>query len=39
MSETPLAENKIINNDSGLLTNMQAYSPGLISPKEPYGRP
>lgn len=29
MSETPLAENKIINNDSGI-TQMNAYSPNLL---------
>jgi hypothetical protein len=30
MSDTPLAERKIINNNSGLLTNIHAYSPNLF---------
>jgi len=34
MSETPLAEKKIINNDSGLLTGTYAYSPKLGFPQE-----
>jgi hypothetical protein len=33
MSETPLVENKIINNDSGLLSGTYAYSPKLILPQ------
>lgn len=27
MSDTPISENKIINNDSALLTGTYAYSP------------
>lgn len=34
MSDTPLAERKIINNGSGLLTNMHAYSPNLPPPSK-----
>lgn len=33
MSETPLPENKIMSNDSGLLSGTYAYSPKIILPQ------
>lgn len=34
MSETPIVDNKVINNDSGILTGTYAYSPNSLPPLE-----